>query len=222
MKPDVWFILIDETLPSMCLEQINEVFSNVDGINVEIVQIRDWPSNSEVLLDANERFKNCEIQVRLDYDDMLHRDFMKELLKETAGIKKTTVFSPIFGIVLDNRVPKMAVIKKTLPPFLLLVRKDREDEINIFSFKHDQWPSHLVCELKRRPMWLQAITGRNLANEFGRGWMVTRVRHMHRLHLSDWNGQQTVYSTSALRVTFLNVLERIEELKKRLVSPRST
>ena len=111
----------------------------------------------------------------------------------------------------------MAIIKKDIPPFLVLVRSDRNDETNIYSFAHDSWPNYLVREIGGNPMWLQSITGRNLANEFGRGWMVSRVRHLSRLDLFDWNGERVIYRSPKPLTIFLNILEAITEFKERWV-----
>ena len=115
-KPDVWFIFIDDTLPHYCVEQIKSVYSKVSIPKIEVVKLRDWATTSTTVLGTGERFKDCEIQIRLDYDDMLHRNYIEIMLKKTRGIVDTTILSPNTGIVLDKRFPKMAIIEKNLPP----------------------------------------------------------------------------------------------------------
>ena len=212
IKPDVWFILIDETLPDSFENQIKKAFSTVKNVTIKIVRIKEWAVKSQTVLNQHDQFQDCEIQVRLDYDDMLRRDFLETLISETKDISLPTILSPQFGIVLDSRTPKMAIIKKTLPPFLVLVRTDRNDQTNIFSYPHDSWPSHMVREIDGNPLWLQSITGRNLENTFGRGWMVSQVRHLYKLNLEAWNGLQVTHRSSRLRTMTLNILEQIKEL----------
>ena|GEM_PF-5723557 len=212
VKPSFWFILVDSTLALSTQENILKTFSQATSIPIRLVLTDGWDKSSEALRSDTEAAK-CELQVRLDYDDMLHKSFLKTMMTASSLLKgEECVISPTNGICRELEPQRFAQIRKEMPPFLALHRKGRSVDLSVFSFDHDKWPSCMVYELRTTPMWMQTITGNNIINRFGRGWKVESVRHLKRLDLMPWTGESLHLLTSTGFVGLRNCIEFLREL----------
>lgn len=211
VKPSFWFILVDSTLALHTREKILKTFVQSTSVPIYLVLTDGW-SHSSQALNSVEQATKCELQVRLDYDDMIHRSFLKAMIEESSSLKgDECVISPSYGICRELFPQRFARIRKNMPPFLALHRKGISSEMSIFSFDHDQWPHRFVHELRSKPLWIQTITGKNITNEFGRGWQVEQVRHLKRLNLRQWTGESLVLFTSTRFPGLRNCAEFLRE-----------
>lgn len=212
VKPSFWFILVDSTLALSAQQKILKTFNQATSIPIRLVLTDGWDQSSEALKSDMHAAK-CELQVRLDYDDMLHKSFLKVMMTASSLLQgEECLISPSNGICRELEPQRFAQIRKKLPPFLTLHRKGRSADMSIYSFDHDKWPSRFVHELQTTPMWMQSITGNNITNRFGRGWQVERVRHLKRLDLKPWTGESLHLFTSTGFVGLKNGVELLQEL----------
>ena len=211
VKPSCWFILVDSTLALHTREKIFKTFVQSASVPICLVLTDGW-SHSSQALNSVEQATKCELQVRLDYDDMLHRSFLKVMIEESSSLKgDKCLISPSNGICRELYPQRFARIRKKMSPFLALHRKGISRELSIFSFDHDQWPHRFVHELQAMPLWIQTITGKNITNRFGRGWQVEQVRHLKRLNLKPWTGESLDLVTSTRFPGLRNCAELLRE-----------
>lgn len=211
VKPSFWFILVDSTLTLRAREKILGTFVKKTSVPIRLVLTDGWNHSSQAL-NSDKQAAKCELQVRLDYDDMLHKSFLTTVIKKTSVLKgDECVISPSNGICRELFPQRFAHIRKKMPPFLALHRKGSSRELSIFSFDHDQWPHRYVYELEAEPLWIQTITGNNITNRFGRGWQVDKIRHLKRLQLKQWTGQSLDLFTSTRFVRLRNCAEYLRE-----------
>lgn len=211
VKPSFWFILVDSTLALPTREKIFRTFVQSTSVPIRLVLTDGWNHSSQAL-NSDKQAAKCELQVRLDYDDMLHRSFLKAMIEESSLLKgDECVISPSNGICKELSPQRFARIRKKMPPFLALHRKGISREMSIFSFDHDQWPHRFVHELQSMPLWIQTITGKNITNRFGRGWQVEQVRHLKRLNLKPWTGESLDLFTSTRFPGLRNCAELLRE-----------
>ena len=212
VKPSYWFILVDSTLALPMREKILRTFVQATSIPIRLVLTDGWNQSSEALM-SDMKAAQCELQVRLDYDDMLHKSFLKTMISASSLLNGSEcVISPSNGICRELEPQRFARIRKEMPPFLTLHRKGSSVDMSVFSFDHDKWPSCYVYELRTTPLWMQTITGNNITNRFGRGWKVEKVRHLRRLDLKPWTGESLILFTSTGFVRLRNCTEFFQEL----------
>ena len=216
VKPAYWFVLVDSTLGFTLRQEIQETFGSGTSVPIRLVFTNGWEDSSSALKSTPEAEK-CTIQVRLDYDDMLHKSFIRKMVESSFSIDDDCcLISPSNGICRELDPQRFAQIKKELPPFLALYRRGEFRELSIFSFDHDKWPDELVHELLTSPLWIQTITGNNIANRFGRGWKVKSLRYLKKLNLEPWTGESLLLFTSTSFVRFRNCAEFVRELSLNL------
>lgn len=209
VKPSFWFILVDSTLDSSFKQKIHETFSRRTSVPVRMVSTDGWKDSSHALR-SNTEAERCTIQVRLDYDDMLHKSFLKKVIDASQSLDEDCrLISPSIGICRELDPPRFARIRKELPPFLALYRGSKSCDMSIFSFDHDKWPNEIVHELLTIPLWVQTITGNNISNQFGRDWMVHSMRHLRTLNLEPWTGESKQVATSVRLVRLRNGMEML-------------
>lgn len=219
IKPTYWFILVDSTLQSALVKKIYDTFSSGTSVPIRMVFTDGW-SNSSQALKSNFLAEKCTIQVRLDYDDMLHKSFVEVVVKESALLPgEKCVISPTNGICRELIPQRFAQISKKMPPFLALYRSRNSEEMSIFTYDHDKWPLHLVHELRTIPLWVQTITGKNIANRFGRGWNVESIRHLKRLNMEAWTGESRELTTSTSFVRLINCAEIVRDFAHNIYEP---
>ena len=209
-KPRYWFILVDSTLSKAQKKSALATFSTDTTIITKLIEVDGWADTSSAIEEDEDAVK-CNLQVRLDYDDLLHRDYFDEVFKAVGTQKEPCLLSPVCGISYNIRPTRLALIHKKLPPFMCLYRLAESGQLTIFSFEHDKWPEAMMVELEKKPLWVQTITGRNIANKFGRGWMVSKVKHIRRLDLKEWNGESAVLFSTERHRLIKNILETIRE-----------
>lgn len=211
-KPSFWFILIDKTVRSEFQEVILETFSGGTTVPIQLILTDGWLDSSDSLL-ANPDAQKCDLQIRLDYDDLLHESFVEEM-QRVAGIldENRCIISPSYGVSRKLFPCRLAKIRKRLPPFLALYRTERFRGLSIFTFNHDEWPDELVSEYITDPLWMQVVTGKNISNRFGRGWMVTSLRHLKSINLKSWTGDSKELTNSQTCTRLRNILELISDL----------
>lgn len=211
-KPSYWFILIDAKLDTEIQLAILETFSVGTTIPIRLVLADGWGDSSDALM-ANSDAEMCDLQIRLDYDDMLHKFFIDQMQSVASLLEETRcLISPLNGISFDLRRHRIAQIRKKSPPFLALHRTERFRKLSILSFEHDKWPEDLVHELHTYPLWMQIITGKNISNRFGRGWLVESCRHLKSINLKFWTGDSTEVFNSASCIVLRNTYEYVFEL----------
>ena len=59
---------------------------------------------------------------------------------------------------------------------------------------------------------MQIITGKNISNRFGRGWLVESCRHLKSINLKFWTGDSTEVFNSASCIVLRNTYEYVFEL----------
>jgi len=209
-KPRYWFVLVDSTLSKAQKESALATFSTETTIITKLIEVDGWTQTSSVIEQDKDAI-TCNIQVRLDYDDLLHRDYFDEVFRVIRTKKHPCLISPVCGISYNFRPTRLALIHKKLPPFICLYRMAESAQLTIFSFEHDKWPEAMMVELAESPLWIQTITGRNIANKFGRGWMVRKVRHIRHLDLKEWNGESAVLSSTERYLLIKNICETMRE-----------
>ena len=205
-KPKYWFILVDSTL---CPEQKKlalDTFSTNTSIETRLIEVDGWSESSSAIENDNDAIK-CNVQVRLDYDDLLHRDYFDMIYRAIAASKAPCLISPVKGISHNTDPTQIAIIHKKLPPFSSLFRSTQTTQLTIFSFDHDKWPHEMVVELAVKPLWIQTISGKNISNTFGRGWLVSKVRHVRSLDLKTWTGEAAVLSSTEQHLALKNFWE---------------
>lgn len=211
VKPSFWFILVDSTLSLSTREKIFKTFIQSTAVPIRLVLTDGWNHSSQAL-NSDKQAAKCELQVRLDHDDMLHKSFLTTMIKESSALKgDECVISPSNGICRELSPQRFARIRKKMPPFLAIHRKGNSREMSIFSFDHDQWPHRFVHELQTEPLWIQTITGNNITNRFGRGWQVDKIRHLKRLELKQWTGESLDLFTSTSFIGLRNCAEYLRE-----------
>ncbi|MDB0025393.1 hypothetical protein N9D95_02515 [Flavobacteriales bacterium] len=211
VKPTFWFVLVDFTLRPALKKQIEQTFSRGTSVPVQLVLTNGWEDSSNALR-SNPDANQCELQIRLDCDDMLHKSFLKTMAEVSLSLHEACcLISPSNGICRELEPSQFAQIHKELPPFLALYRRGKFSELSIFSFDHDKWPDKLVHELITSPLWIQTVTGNNITNRFGRGWKVQSLRHLRNLNLEPWTGVSEELLTSTSWVGLRNCIEHVRE-----------
>lgn len=194
-KPEYWFILIDSSLSAPIKHKIGATFLKYSSVRVHIIEVDGWQNCSKAIRESTEAQK-VSLQIRLDYDDMLSRDYIAIALS-TLESKKTQLFCPIKGILLQKHPSLIARIVKDKPPFSALFRHEPIlEHLNIFSFDHDQWPENTIVRYSSRPLWVQSITGQNISNRFNKGWLVSDFVLLPRISLNEWSGTEVMYQSS--------------------------
>lgn len=212
IRPDYWFVLVDENVSPEIQHSIFDTFENGSFVEVELVLTNGWDDSHSALAN-NERAMQCELQIRLDYDDMLHESYITEILEVIPTVRTDQcLISPSVGISRELKPQRFARITKELPPFLALFRTQKFRHLSIFSFDHDKWPKSLTLEIQTRPLWMQTISGNNIVNRFGRGWKVHTMRHLYRVNLSSWTGQAIELKTAMRWVELRNLSVYFVEL----------
>lgn len=215
-KPNFWFILVDSTVSDELKQKIYDTFNQGTSVPIRLVLTNGWDDCSRALK-SNPEANKCMIQVRLDYDDMLHKSFLSKMLFVSQSFgKRCCLISPSNGICRELEPRRFAQIRKVLPPFLALYRGNESSELAIFSYDHDKWPSELVYELRTIPLWVQTITGYNISNKFGRDWMVQSMKHLKTLNLEPWTGETMHLTTSMNCVRLRNIVEMIFDVVLRI------
>ena len=211
-KPSFWFILIDTTIRSEYQEAILKTFSAGTAVPIRLILTDGWLDSSDSLL-ANPDARKCDLQIRLDYDDLLHESFVDEMQRTARTLDEhRCIISPSYGVSRELFPFRLAIIRKRLPPFLALYRTERFSGLSIFTFNHDEWPGELVFEFSTDPLWMQVVTGKNISNRFGRGWMVVSLRHLGGINLKSWTGDSTELNNSQSCIRLRNMLEMILDL----------
>ena len=211
VKPSHWFVLVDASLRPALKQHIVETFSRGTSVPVQLVLTHGWDDSANALR-LNPDADQCELQVRLDYDDMLHKSFLKTMTEVSFSLHEgCCLISPSNGICRELEPSRFAQIHKKLPPFLALYRRGEFSELSIFSFDHDKWPNELVHELITSPLWIQTITGNNITNRFGRGWKVHSLRHLRNLNLEPWTGASAELLTTTSWVGLRNCIEYVRD-----------
>ena len=208
--PRYWFILVDSSLKPELKQRSLATFQTITQTETRLIEVDGWDETSSAL-EKDQHAKSCHFQVRLDYDDLLHRNYFDEVFQAIKSKKPPFVISPTLGISHNYLPTRIALIHKRLAPFLCLFRLDRSSDLTVFSFDHDQWPDNMIVELDEKPLWIQSITGNNITNTFGHGWMVSKVRFVRHLDLMEWTGEETTL-VSETRLVAVNLRERIREI----------
>lgn len=213
VKPSFWFILIDKTIRSEFEKAILETFSGGTTVPIQLILTDGWLDSSDSLL-ANPDAQKCDLQIRLDYDDLLHESFVDEMQRFARRLDENRcLISPSYGVSRELFPCRLAKIRKRLPPFLAIYRTERFRGLSIFTFNHDEWPEELICEFITDPLWMQVVTGKNISNRFGRGWMVTSLRHLKCINLKSWTGDSMELTNSQRFIRLRNILELILDLR---------
>lgn len=205
-KPKYWFILVDSTLCPEQKKRALNAFSTNTSIETRLIEVDGWSESSSAI--ENDKYATmCDVQVRLDYDDLLHRDYFDEIYRVIVTCKAPCLVSPVRGISHNIYPTQIAIIHKKLPPFSSLYRPTQTTQLTIFSYDHDKWPHEMVVELAVKPLWIQTISGKNISNTFGHGWLVSKVRHVRSLNLKEWKGETAALSTTDQHLALKNFLE---------------
>lgn len=211
VQPDFWFILIDSSISPDAKQMIWETFSSGTSVPIHIILVDGWQDTSNAL-HSNHHACSCDLQIRLDYDDALHKSFVEIMVRTCSNMQKNKcLVSPSVGISRQLEPQRFARLRKKLPPFLTLYRRGEYSRLTVFSYDHDKWPQELVFELVTSALWMQTITGNNIANQFGRGWMVHSVQHLKELDLKPWIGTHMKLRTSLKCIPFRNSIETVAD-----------
>lgn len=129
------------------------------------------------------------ITTRLDNDDAIHEDFVKETqeLLEVAG--SDTILHFPYGLCFQHgNKNKLALQYYPLNQFLSL--QESVDGVQfpktVCSTEHDKWgEDHRILSGGDRPRWLQVVHNRNMMNRF-KGSLVFK-KHLMKFHVRKSN-----------------------------------
>ena len=152
VKPSFWFILVDSTLALHTREKILKTFVQSASVPICLVLTDGW-SHSSQALNSVEQATDCELQVRLDYDDMLHRSFLKVMIEESSSLKgDKCLISPSNGICRELYPQRFARMERKCLRFGLAQKRNFSKVVHLFV-DHDQWPHRFVHELQSMPLY---------------------------------------------------------------------
>lgn len=113
---------------------------------------------------------NLVITTRLDNDDAIHMDFIKEIQKKSAEFNaKDTILHFPNGLSLDvSHEPKLSLNINPLNPFLSLLENYQQGAVRtVYACEHNNWNNDLQFWTERKePMWVEIIHGKNKLNTF--------------------------------------------------------
>lgn len=110
------------------------------------------------------------ITTRLDNDDAIHKDFVKETQDLLVSEGSDTILHFPYGFCFQHgKKSKLALQYYPLNQFLSL--KESIDGVHlpktICSTEHDKWgKAYTILSGGNRPMWLQVVHDRNMLNSF--------------------------------------------------------
>jgi hypothetical protein len=213
IKPSFWFLLIDKRISIELQQAVLERFVSGTCVPIKLILTDGW-SDCGRALEMHPEANACKLQVRLDYDDLLHRSYLSKIIElSRESNDEGFVISPSTGIIQELHTQRIVQVNKRFPAFLALYRWNRTEHLSIFSYDHDSWPIDLVREITSSPLWMQTITGKNIANQFGRGWLVSSLKHLKRLELEDWTGESRLIENSTDWLFVRNIVEALRDLR---------
>lgn len=165
-----WLVFFDNTTPEYYIKLIHSIKEDyvnftpffIDGnkeLNTSIVgyvQRQDKLSSEELI-----------ITTRIDNDDIIHQDFIKEI--QELGKEENMVVDLRCGyqMVLDGMMKEIRVSSQEFNPFLSIVQL-KTNYISIFSKDHPAWKSENNVIVSKKRLWIQLIHGRNKLNRVNR------------------------------------------------------
>jgi hypothetical protein len=158
----IWLLLVSETLDKKWQERIAAAVSSMG----KIVLQEGFVEEGDAFAPALQGHADSLITVRLDSDDLIHPDFIKEV--RAANLHVAEVLSFITGAVYEPATSRAAVYKNQGNPFVALHDTPQR---NVFQLGgHSKLRSDSTKSARavhtRHPMWVQVVHGGNLLNWF--------------------------------------------------------
>ena len=164
-----WFIYFQEGTESDLVKVLDEI-SKYKFIHpffiAEIVSLNNHVQKSISNI-INKKAK--VITSRLDNDDAIHYNFIKNIKKELINEGHNTVLSFSKGLCLNlTEGFTLSTLDFTLNQFVSLLEFEGQGFFKgVYCNPHNKWgPRFIVKDSKIRNMWLQIVHKRNLLNEF--------------------------------------------------------
>lgn len=190
-------------------------------------QLKAWPFIEPVFVEGYEEFQEelpkllqermekaaqTIITTRLDNDDALHKDFVKDTRELLAKTDPDTVLHFPYGFCFQQgKRNKLALQHYPLNQFLSLLESVEVARplLTVYGCEHDKWgEAHTILSGGNKPRWLQVVHERNMANRFGGALVFSN-------HINEFHTFKTNFSwTYNIRVV-LNII------KKKLVRQKS-
>lgn len=166
-----WLIFVEKDSK----EQIGELLELVEKYHfIEVIFIDGYVqfqfSISRIIKQRVNRKSQKIITSRLDNDDALHKDFIREVQNNARNASHNTIISFPYGLCLDIREPqRLADQFHHLNQFISLVEKNEPylKISTVYINKHNCWGrDYEVINNDRKGMWLQIAHDNNMINEF--------------------------------------------------------
>lgn len=162
----IWLVYFDTHSPDFIMQDIERMkseYTNFHPIFLEEMEI----IKTQVITDMQTHF-NSEtkfvITSRLDSDDALHKNYVREIQKRFAN-QNLCVIDPEAGLCFQPE-PSFLISKfsTAFSPFVSLV-ESVTDFKTVLSKAHNQWGTiNSVVKIADQILWMQLIHGKNLLN----------------------------------------------------------
>lgn len=211
-----WCIYFDITTPAVYRDKIEQIAAAypvirlfyIDGI--EALQPA-FQSSVRSTVDADTKFV---ITSRLDNDDLLHRDFIKEIKRLFQPVHQTVIDIRCgYQLCIENKQAELRYLTNRFNPFISLIEDVSKSE-TVLSRMHRAWEEaeHIIVVDDQR-LWIELVHQSNKLNEVNR-----RQKKLYGINMADFglnNDTLTFESRFAillynLRLKINNVISKIK------------
>jgi hypothetical protein len=176
-----WMVYFDHSTSEEHLERVRRGLAGRPNFFIKLCSIFGSETLQEDFAADLDPSVKWLVTTRLDNDDGLHRDFIRNLQAQVrVGVKEALDFP--YGIVYANGVPYWSRQKSNA---FISLSEPMENMRTVFATRHKEMSRrYKIRTVGTEPAWLQSVHGLNVSNGI-RGWRIANAQIPAGFELGD-------------------------------------